>query len=600
MNNHKKHIWIWGVCLALILSVFFVAPQSSFAQGTWCMEIDFSTGLNGWSFVTAGTVETGGLGADYWFDGSNGNYNVAHITYTLSSATNITYSYARWDASPNIEDAGPVNYIYYDDNAILGQRPATADATASGTNLTMSSSSSYTANSFLGINIYAGYRIGSGDPGGTALLKFAEFQGTGTNPFGTSNCSTTTPTPTQTATGTIDPALVSPACILLGERATFSNMSGWAGQNGATNPAGRNRALSLPEGASASTNLGLNAQRAYTISLKYHAGAAADDSFNISLGDSNLSVYVAPGTAIQNVTFPPANFTGSILTISRSSGAPISLIIDYVCVAPGTPTVSALPSFGDANRSLAGGKTCAACDWPDGFDLISYLQYLVCKIANLICWLAMVINEVGRAVGNIAMNLASFVKFLWDSFWGFPPYLLALASAFVQYMNGFLLALPNTIANGIMLTWGANVNQGARAAADIQGFILTTYGDAGGTLAGIVTQGFELTEIFTTILSLLLTALKTIIQLVPILIGSFIEGYNFPVLNTINYNIRCGVTTSDFVFYPCVGFYILDNTLFSADTWSWGGYLLVLITGGFAFKFTKWALYKIASSLGKH
>lgn len=83
-----------------------------------------------------------------------------------------------------------------------------------------------------------------------------------------------------------------------------------------------------------------------------------------------------------------------------------------------------------------------------------------------------------------------------------------------------------------------------------------------------------------------LQAIAYLITLVPLIISALVTGFNAAAV-PISGSPLCGAP-GDFLYAPCLGFYILDNTLFSGPAF----YLLPLVIGILVFDTFIWALAK--------
>jgi hypothetical protein len=133
---------------------------------TWCHTFDFTAGAQGWAAFDVGATPTSGVG---WSTVPGYGGQVAYIEYTFASTTKITQVQMRfsWNGSP----AGQNGFIRYGsiDDTFVGGSPHITILTGEATNIRMA--------------------IGNGGGGTTGQIVSATVYGTGTNPFGTSNCS---------------------------------------------------------------------------------------------------------------------------------------------------------------------------------------------------------------------------------------------------------------------------------------------------------------------------------------------------------------------------------------------------------------------------
>jgi hypothetical protein len=147
----------------------------------WCWE--FAPDWDGVNLIYA--IQSGAVIVnEQWFDGGTGYYNMVYFEVPITSE--IHEIIATYDATPDIQNSGPENYIYIDTQAI-GNRVVRVSPPPGGTGLVMHYTGSVTPSSLIGLVIYAGYAIGH-QPGGTCQLTSLIIKGPGDNPFGDNNC----------------------------------------------------------------------------------------------------------------------------------------------------------------------------------------------------------------------------------------------------------------------------------------------------------------------------------------------------------------------------------------------------------------------------
>jgi hypothetical protein len=617
----KRAIWITLLCAALVGALCVVPGLSSRAQGgSWCYRFDFTQSDGGWTPRSDAPYAEwiSGVGWHSIPYGSGGGVYIellsfsAHVTrldvtFTNSGVDGVSGSGISYDSA----------YSY-------------SEYTTNGTHTLV-----WIGDAYATTKVSAGGSSGSGEGTPVMVIWEAVLRGTDTNPFGSSNCDfTPTPIPTNTPTLTITPTfdLNGPAprwpyCALLGARSTFRE--GWQMLSGATlNTAPGNQGLYLPGGSQASTSLSLSPSKRYSVYIAYRAGVSPPSSTatptvvagtltaipptipaglffgwriegSPSTGWQTIEIPQAAGaqsysSAMQNFTAMPTGGYALELNnpISNAGGVPL---IQYICVSE-ERTGGGIGGGDQNNGSNSDSGACHACDDPQGvWDVQGIANWIICKIGQLFgCTLAGFLRGIWDAILNLVMGIFAFFKWLLESLGLLGSWAGSGVTAVSGVAGGQVNNVITSVGNGMHdsgLTNGVNIiSSGVR---DLPTALMNIIDQGGQIIGDTFHSGANLLDVLGGMVNLVISTLGSLLALVPLIFQELVNGFNHAT-EPVSGSITC-TDPGSLLWFPCYGFYVLDNTIFQGPA----VYLLPILMGMMAFDTFIWALNKIKDAFAK-
>ncbi|MBX3082930.1 MAG: hypothetical protein KF716_14950 [Anaerolineae bacterium] len=406
------------------------------------------------------------------------------------------------------------------------------------------------------------------------------------------------PTPTATATGTAYPnPYTHRLCTLLLGRAEFREA--WTFDGGsdfeASDP---NRFLRMPPGGSATLTLALSPTKQYGLSVLLRAAQTGDNG-NITLQIGTSAAYSIPleshadlrGFTSEAINYEPDTTGGYTVKFARPSTATGDVVVEYFCLQV------KVSSGGDDSGGGTGEENdrCSVCQAPDWFgDLGGILNWLICQIKNLLtCYVSQFLIYIMGLINKVTGFALDIFVWMVDGF-----------NAVVKWANGLLPQVPMfaggatanliTGASNTMHTSGmANgMNIVAAGARDLPRTINNIMTGLIGQVSSAIVESGSLIEIMLKLIVVTFSAIIfAIFGLVPILIGSLIGGFLSPS-NITSLTMTC-TNPDSYLFYPCLIFYALDNTVLAGPA----GYLFPLVMGLWAVQTFVWALNRIKEEI---
>lgn len=417
-----------------------------------------------------------------------------------------------------------------------------------------------------------------------------------TTPTPTGTQATRTPTPAPCASG--PPTNSFGGCPMLGDGvAYFADFPGdWRVLSGdPANPVGTTVSVIMPHGGSVQFVLQLNPTHKYQIDTKFHLATVPTGSgtahFDVKLGtEPAIKFFATFDNTQQSFTTQPANYTANQdeagvklydLTVSQDdivSGNNTPIIIDFICVID--------PAAGTYNKPQP--AVCFACEFTWSFHIeTSDIWHEIWSVISSI------LDNIGGFFGWLWCHLLQFINCVLNPF--FHQIWMLLASV-ARYMPFYLQFGGKVVTGGI--SWVlSNIGVGAAWAGghitNIIGSILFSlkvgyfalsvrYGDpieflrALWGLLGVLLQ--MLVSWVLTFINLVFTVIGIIIQItVAVVTGINSSASSIPVYAPI-----CD-TPGTLLYYPCVGIYILDNTI-----WAGPLYYIVYLAEAFMIIRTLW------------
>lgn len=381
-------------------------------------------------------------------------------------------------------------------------------------------------------------------------------------------------------------------CVLLGQSATFR--AGWTYSGGAGNPEGTTYGLSLPPSGEARFPLILTPSRRYSIIMKWHTtDPTAGETFRVSLGDhAGFSIPMPNDTASHEYTLPAANYppdagSGYTLRLWKDSGeTDPGLIVDYVCVARANDSWT----YGGGGGSEL--PSCDACVYEPlgdlGSDLPAVIEWLFCSLRRLIeCELMVAIRGIWATVNEQLIFLSSFRLYIDEVLFYWGQSTATNTQILGQYLGGHVSNIGQGVARSMQ----------AGGLAETQNQIAAGVGNIAPVMhnmsSGVGTRG-NIGGALNDPLRAISEALGTLITMVPEFIDSMVSGFNAEAVEAPSGAISCA-DTEQILYYPCLGLYVVDNTIFQGPA----AYLIPVLMGVFAWDALTWAIAKFKEAFSK-
>lgn len=401
-----------------------------------------------------------------------------------------------------------------------------------------------------------------------------------------------------------DPALtnLNEPCPELGnDVAIFTNPTLWGA--GLTNPAGESKGLLLTN-KRASIQVLLLPDHKYKIKLIYHETVASDPSqFSIQLADSPFMFVPLDGTtASQTFLAPESNYTPdsldhAIFALASQlylTGVPVlgrDLIIDYACITDTEP--NRLGSTGDD----PGGKSqqqCSFVEFQGTGDFIENARRLIgwlwTGLKSLFdCVLRPLLAGIWSAILN---NLSALIRFFTQlSAWivAEAPLVFSWIGDSLGNLWHWLVGLLGNLLQ-IALNAAAILLNNLGLSGLVNGIIsfLQSLPQAFQAVVNIATIVFEIARhLITRLFELVLS----IVGLVPIIVQATISGFNNS--SSIPFWAPSCSSSNTILSGPCLGFYIIDNTIFDGPIF----YIFIMIDGLVAVNVLLWAIERVKKAL---
>ncbi len=319
------------------------------------------------------------------------------------------------------------------------------------------------------------------------------------------------------------------------------------------------------------------------------------------------------------VTISSAALTQVRITVGGSGGQ--SAQIDKICITT-TDGVSP-PGYLQGPEIIAACRTCSYI--PTGVlaeDFTEYVRYLSCALGQLWeCNLKSVLAGIWLGITAILTLFSYFRIWLGGTISGAMEWWLNALYAIMAYANGLTLNLGTQINNGLTnVRFGTVITQGGAGLWDVLLAVINQIGNLGNNIVTglrdvILSAIGPVTTLLSQIVSGLFGLLSGIVALIAALISlaaSFIVLAGTTLVGTASDSIgalfaafnaaamaqppgafSCNVPGS-FLYYPCLGLYILDNTIFAGPA----QVLIPLVLGVIAINLLLWGLKKIRVAFG--
>jgi hypothetical protein len=623
----KVRIIVLLAMSALLMGAFFIAPGPAKGQGGWSHDFDFTT--SDWAFVPEHNSNFTPADFGSWQSGvgwqavnaSNHVTGIDHYTlarigvgWSLAGPRTITEFSIVYDLTQgtwNVGNCPGAGCTYYPtqitaDVGIVASAASLPDT--SGTNKTISWTGSLANVQGIAVDLEAAYfadNFGSGSYG-SGVIKSLHIAGLGTDPFEEAGLFTPTPTPTATFTATppyYTPQPIttltadSPTCMTPDTRsASFLTGQQWAFNGGANYAVPLpQRFLRLPPGGSASMSVNLS-DAEYKLQVVYQSSGIGGGSFVASVGGQPYTIQPADSAEHTFETEPIRYATGATtLGLSKPATDSVDVVIKFFCL-------SAVQGSGSGAITTGGDKNdqCETCDPPISItDIPGILNWLLCNIRRLwTCYLLPILTNILSFIGTIIKFILSFFGWIVRGIGDILNWVAGLISSAWGSITGWISNLFAGVNNDFHSSGIADdMNVAASRTRDLP----TAIGN------GISTLGGQLSQIFTNtgqglggfidfiwrLINFGASAIAYVIGLIPLVIQSFVDGINSA--STPPSGSPLCSNPASLAYYPCLGFYVLDNTIFAGPA----GYLFPVLIGIIVFYNLVWIFTRIKEELSK-
>jgi len=401
---------------------------------------------------------------------------------------------------------------------------------------------------------------------------------------------TPTPTPTPTQTPPPIPALANyDSCPLMGDQnANTSDGARWNLHGGAFG-------IVPPPGFDITTGyvdqlLTLSRYNKYIVTLKYrqtvvHSNQAIIFSLGSTPGitvpltaDLNEQTFTAPAANYEPTTQGSADsydfFIGQAAVASGND-----LILTYACISDETAT----NSLGIGAKALA--TLCQSCTYEPGTieglgdiinNIVKLLQWLWCGFSQIWdCSVRPFFVEVLAIIAIIIAAIAFIRQWVAIILTNGNAWIGAVLPILAHWVAGFIINVIQALLNAAA-TLGRSLGLGG-----LFDFISNLFRN-GATILNLIGSWVQ-------------TAIQQILNVltaIPTVFNALVNGYNHTATSTGATAPVCN-DTSSILYGPCLGMYVLDNTIFNGPVF----YAIPLALGLVAFNTLLWAGAQIRNAL---
>lgn len=393
------------------------------------------------------------------------------------------------------------------------------------------------------------------------------------------------PTPTQTPVPAPDGALT--GCLTMGTAATFRSKWTFLPPAAAVPGGG----LSLPpDGLAQYIGAPLQPGRAYSIRI-IHSSTSAGQKATLRIGAYSGVQVVATG-AEYDFTIGPAQLTPdeddpgryTLSWLSADTEPDSGLVIEYLCFIEGEVAEPAEDTKAEV---------CFECSYSPVGDLFqdvpNLLGWLWCGLRRLVeCWLMVLLGQIGQFVADIFGLFFQFIEWLWNGLVSFVDWLGGL----VQWFGSAIDNIAREIA-------------GVFRSLSLDDFLNSILGAVRGLGEGLLGALKGIIDFIGAIIQLIVAAVKLVIDfigsifgiigdvvaVVGIVITSLVTSLAEPANATVANALVCADPNS-LIYYPCLGFYVLDNTILSGPAY----YVIIILVAVMSFDTVLWAIDRVRSA----
>lgn len=393
-------------------------------------------------------------------------------------------------------------------------------------------------------------------------------------------------------------------------------------------PNGTSQGLYLkPDQSATLSSIQLSPTKQYQISVWYRVaspGAYTHQSFWVKLGAGPGGGLKVPldetATGRQHATTPYSNFvpTTSIaaggisiydLKIYRPSTISepqydIGLTIDYMCVSEYVSASGGGSGGGSGENTTSG--ACQICTYTPApvntGDALLNIRNAVQNVWNAIvaqlwcnlrrffeCVLMSILGQIAQAIVDFLAFVLGLGYWLVQTAGGLINWVVSAIYAVVRWFGGSIVNIARGLINFLQTIGLLDLlNRILGAIASIPSFI----GQIINFIVGIFQFLGQAIGAVVQLVTMIWQFFITMIQAVVVIIRSIFDGFNTASLGTISGSVICS-TPSTIGYDVCLGFYILDNTVFSGPAY----YLFIIVVGLASLDTLVWALGVIRKKL---
>lgn len=620
----KLRVIALSLIFMALMALFAVVPGGSVhpVRATSCTYDSDSAGIGSGSMFAI-LVNAGHTYGDYHATGGpSGNpavYN-GHKTYDDGAGHNTWAASIEWTSPIGAVFVTSVTYYYRQDltnvnthNLYAYDHDNNTPYFASGTTLDGNWHATTISINVTTSRVIAANDLEVNDPSPPALTD----QGATAGFSITFDCGSFTPTPSPSPTPTSPPSAGGSAflgqCPLLGDtNALFANLPGtWTiNPTTVTNPIGSTLGLKWSSLGTAQQVLHLSRYHQFSIQVRFHLNdtASSIDHFSATLGGStSVPIPVTLGSsAEQSFSSSAANYIPDpdtppesdqfTFTLSYGVGSNVDWVLDFACVQDVTPGAVVVPSGGTNNAGI-----CQDCQYHATGnlinDLLAIFAWLWCGLSQLFdCVLKSMLLGIWQVILN-GLQIIGFVRIWLGTIIGNLIFWLnANWGVIVAWARGALVNIIQVLFNvGIFLL---NLFPVVGFINLILSFFGTPLGaliaNTAHTAGAVVATGGDIIQIGATYIGQIVTAIISLLGVIPTVIAAIINGFNNPSTSIPVYAPACS-SANTFLFYPCLGSYILDNTLLDGPVYL----MFLMMLGLVAINVLLWAVRAVQEALGK-
>jgi hypothetical protein len=267
------------------------------------------------------------------------------------------------------------------------------------------------------------------------------------------------------------------------------------------------------------------------------------------------------------------------------------LIIEYVCVRERAGSVVP-PTAGTSGVDPEQCRDCAS-----GSDVQSWLNWLVCQIRRFFtCFIGELLRQTLVFIVTLVQQFVGFVQWILNLVGAFIQWIVSIIVSIAQFFGGFISNVIGSISNGVQGAAGDPLNRVSSGVRDLPTALGNTFAEAGmgintalgdGQYSGILDLFIKIPALVIRLIGVYIKVLADLIGLVPLMFEALIGGFSNST-ELVSASPTCH-DPGTLLYMPCLGFYILDNTIFQGPAF----YLIPVIMGLSTFQTIVWAITKV-------
>jgi hypothetical protein len=233
----------------------------------------------------------------------------------------------------------------------------------------------------------------------------------------------------------------------------------------------------------------------------------------------------------------------------------------------------------------------------DGFDILGIINWIVCNVIRILrCDLGLSLQRAVEFLSNLIRGAFSFFGWGVGMAEAVVAYVALVAGDTAGYVGGHVSNVVTAAGNGLHDSGAADaLNRISGGMRDLpialenglSGLVeqFQNIFDTGGGIIGFVQSAIRLVEF-------IFSAFGFLISLIPILIDA-LAGASLASDPGLSTGPICS-NPSELLYYPCLGFYVLDNTIFQGPA----GAIIPAIAGFLSLNFVAWLIFKLRQTFG--